>query len=239
MIAPIVLLIVPLISGIMVWKVRPTSRKSIKLLLAFSGAYLLGLSVLHLIPEVYADAPKVAGFSILAGFVIQLLLEFLSGGIEHGHFHHHSKNERHFPIALIISLVLHSFLECLPLSQGHAHHVDSGFGLVAGISIHNIPVGITLMSILIQSGLERRTILLSYLAFSVAGPVGYFTGYFGSQVLQDLSSQFYQMSTGVVVGIFLHVSTTILFESGEGHRFNLFKLASIVVGSALAYLAIM
>jgi hypothetical protein len=38
----------------------------------------------------------------------------------------------------------------------------------------------------------------------------------------------------IVVGMFLHISTTIIFEASENHRFNLMKLVSIIVGVALA-----
>jgi uncharacterized membrane protein YdcZ (DUF606 family) len=40
----------------------------------------------------------------------------------------------------------------------------------------------------------------------------------------------------IVVGMFLHISTTIIFEASENHRFNLAKLASIFVGVTLALL---
>ena len=41
-----------------------------------------------------------------------------------------------------------------------------------------------------------------------------------------------------VIGIFMHISTTILFESSDIHRFNFAKLAAIVVGTALAILSL-
>jgi hypothetical protein len=37
----------------------------------------------------------------------------------------------------------------------------------------------------------------------------------------------------VVIGIFLHLSTTILFESDEGHQYNVRKAISIALGVAL------
>ena len=39
----------------------------------------------------------------------------------------------------------------------------------------------------------------------------------------------------IVIGIFLHISTTILFESGDGHKFNLNKILAIIVAVAIAY----
>ena len=38
----------------------------------------------------------------------------------------------------------------------------------------------------------------------------------------------------MVIGIFMHVATTILFETEEGHRVNLQKCIAIVLGAALA-----
>ena len=38
-----------------------------------------------------------------------------------------------------------------------------------------------------------------------------------------------------VVGVLLHVSTTILFESNEGHKFNLVKISLIAGAILLAY----
>jgi hypothetical protein len=37
----------------------------------------------------------------------------------------------------------------------------------------------------------------------------------------------------IVIGIFMHISTTILFESGEVHRIHLGKLMAIIVGTVL------
>ena len=39
----------------------------------------------------------------------------------------------------------------------------------------------------------------------------------------------------LAIGIFLHVSTTILFESSRDHKFNLAKLLTIIVAILLAY----
>jgi hypothetical protein len=38
----------------------------------------------------------------------------------------------------------------------------------------------------------------------------------------------------LLIGIILHVSTTILFESEEGHRFNRMKFLVIIIGMLCA-----
>ena len=39
----------------------------------------------------------------------------------------------------------------------------------------------------------------------------------------------------VVIGMFFHISTIILFESSEGHHFNLNKILMIISAVVLAY----
>ena len=39
---------------------------------------------------------------------------------------------------------------------------------------------------------------------------------------------------GIVVGVILHIATTIIFESNEGHSFNRVKLVCILTAVGLA-----
>jgi len=41
--------------------------------------------------------------------------------------------------------------------------------------------------------------------------------------------------TAFVIGILFHISSTIIFETSEGHKFNLAKLSAIILGIVLAY----
>ena len=36
--------------------------------------------------------------------------------------------------------------------------------------------------------------------------------------------------TAIIIGVFLHISTIILFEGSENHKFNLKKFIAIVLG---------
>ena len=51
----------------------------------------------------------------------------------------------------------------------------------------------------------------------------------------NMVSEYVVYINAVVIGVFLHISTTILFESSEGHKFNLNKILAIVVAVAIAY----
>src|SRR5690349_18601599 len=131
-------------------RIRPAI---LKLLLAFSGAYLFALCMLHLIPEVYHASSSNIGIYVLVGFFLQVALEIFSEGIEHGHIHIHKHQHNAFPFALMIGLCVHSFLEGMPLVQSFNDEKTRN-SLLAGIILHHIPVAIALMSMLVDSGIK-------------------------------------------------------------------------------------
>ena len=71
------------------------------------------------------------------------------------------------------------------------------------------------------------------MAFGIMTPLGVLLGMCGVDILQGID---YHVILAVVVGMFLHISTTIIFETSENHKFNLLKLISIFIGCGLAFL---
>ena len=130
---------------------QPKSKTNLKLLLAFSGSFLLSITVMHLLPEVYESKTKNLGLFIMFGILFQIVLEFFSQGAEHGHVHGHEKMNQ-IPWLLFFSLCIHALLEGLPVS----HHSD----LSVGIAIHHLPIAIILTTFLINSGLNKIAIFV-------------------------------------------------------------------------------
>ncbi|MBP9792578.1 MAG: ZIP family metal transporter [Flavobacterium sp.] len=208
---------------------EPKNKKNLKLLLAFSGAFLLALTVSHLLPEIYTTEStnheghthNNIGIFIMIGIVFQIILEYFSQGAEHGHVHGHDKMN-HIPWALFISLCLHALLEGMPVSQHHH--------LAWGISVHHFPIAIILTTFLMQSHLNTFSTFIFMMVFAVMTPLGTYTAQYSTGLIQ------YQKEiTAFVIGILFHISSTIIFESSEGHKFNLAKLSAIVLGIVLAY----
>lgn len=219
------------IAGLAVFFVKRDNTNYLKLILSFSGAYLFAITVLHLIPHAYSDgntSPEVIGLYILGGFIFQLLLEQFSQGIEHGHIHHHENSG--FPLGIMVSLCLHAFLEGMPLVAGHQSQ------LVFGIAIHHIPAAFALGSLLLNTRLTKNSIIILLLIFAAMTPMGYLTSSFLSNGEISNISQHFDKIMAVVIGIFLHISTTILFESGSAdhHKFNKKKMAAVFLGIALS-----
>lgn len=210
-----------LIGYVFVLVFKPSKQKNLKLLLAFSGAFLLSITVFNFLPEVYNDNSKTVGLFIMIGVLLQIVLEFFSKGAEHGHVHIH-KNASAFPWLLFISLSIHSVLEGVPIE---AHH-----SLIYGVIIHKLPVAIILSTFFLASDLSRTKILFFLTLFALMTPLGMLL----SQEVAVFKLYYTEISA-LVIGIFLHISTIILFESSEGHKFNLSKLLVILVAIAVAY----
>lgn len=194
-----------------------------KILLSFSGSFLLALTLFELLPEVYEhlDAKR-SGLFIMCGILLQIFLELFSKGAEHGHVHIH-KDETVFPWLLFISLCIHSFLEGFSI---HDHN-----DMVYGVLVHKIPIATLITMFLLQSKFSRIQIGGFLVVFALMTPLGTFI----SQT-SEMMADYAQIINAVVIGIFFHISTTILFESGEGHKFNLSKFISIILGVGIAYL---
>jgi zinc transporter ZupT len=218
-----VLILSVLIGLIIVFGLKP-GNKSIQLLLSFSGAYLLSITILHLLPEVYDTGNPEISMFILGGLLLQLILDFFSKGAEHGHIHKVSNTD--FPWALFLSLCIHAFMEGIPLAENHFHGE-----LLWAIVVHKIPIAIILATFLVKSNFEKSKSVLFLIIFSLMSPLG---RYAGENIL--FLTTYHEEITAIIIGIFLHISTIILFESAKDHKFNLLKFIAILLAMATAYL---
>lgn len=224
------------LGGIIVTYLHAANKnKFIKLMLSFSGGFLLAIAFTHFVPELYDSSTKNIGIYILFGFLIQLVLEFFSGGIEHGHVHVHKGQK--MPWGLFISLSAHSILEGIPLGNQYAgfdlNYIKGDHSLLFGILFHQLPVAVALMTLLLNTNISKFKAWTILLAFGIMTPLGLTIGLISSNASSFLD---FNMILAIVVGMFLHISTTIIFETSENHKFNILKLTSILIGCCLAFL---
>ena len=230
-------------------------KRQMAIVSAFGGAFIVGMLFLHLIPEMYS-LTAAAGYWVLAGFLIQGTLEYASQGVEHGHMHVHphaagKTGWRAVPWAIFASLCLHALVEAMPLAHGahghdhgHAGHVhalptaDVDFNLLTGLALHHIPVALVLMGLFQASGVSapRRWLLIT--AFGSMPWLGMLLFEVLVHSPFTWASALPEIAGSVVIGILLHISTTMLFESADGHSFNLRKLAATLAGLGLAVLSL-
>ncbi len=239
-----IIVAVILLSASSIFFIKHEHDRLLKLIAAFSGSFLLSISFLNILPEIYGSHSHAAdecghtsvlniGLFVIAGFLLQMVLELLTKGIEHGHTHTHEKTSVVTPFALMFGLCVHSFLEGMPIIDAQDSVQQT---LAAGIVIHNIPISIMLASTFALSGMKKNRIFLLLLIFACMTPLGSVISLLLSQNIIHELSHYYQIIMAIVVGIFLHVSTSVLFEMSENHKYNIWKFIVVIFGVVIAFL---
>ncbi|MFC3416369.1 ZIP family metal transporter [Algoriphagus hitonicola] len=238
----ILLFLTAMVAGSLVFFAPKFRDKYFKLVLVFAGSYLFSITILHIIPELFTngiDGSKM-GLYILIGFLFQQLLEYLSSGIEHGHIHlHHHGQAKSGVFTVMLGLFIHAFLEGTLLSHGSLiedsdamGHVHSGKTVLLGIIMHKGPAAFALAAVL-SSVLSKRWTLVLLTIFALASPLGMFaSSFFYESGLLDRNG--IGVLYGLVAGGFLHISTTIFFESSPQHKLQVNKLLVSFFAAGLA-----
>ena len=204
---------------------------AVKLFLSFSGAFLLATCVIHLLPELFENKNVNVAPFILLGFFLQIFIEYFSQGVEHGHIHK-PHNAATFPGLIFIGLCLHAFTEGLPLADLQQENLMSS-PLYWGILLHKLPIAIVLVTLFTTYRVSRGTLLLSLAFFALLAPLG---GVIGKGIAETYGHNVIIYFLAASTGIFLHISTVILFETSHNHRFNFLKFFFIIAGGLLSFI---
>lgn len=232
------LFLASIISGISVFAIKDTHSKTLKLIKVFGGAFLFAVCFVDLIPSMFEHNIEKGidihqsiipvGAYILLGFLLQLLLEQLSKGAEHGHIHSNGEKKSLLSsIMLLIGISIHAFLEGFPIINNGVVNTS----MVTGIIIHNIPISIVIVGAFLNSGCGKtKSILMLSIFASMA--------IYGSLLNQTWSflNPYENIIVGIVVGILLHVSTTTLFDSEESHKYNLKRFLVVILAFIIVVL---
>ncbi|GAB5538238.1 MAG: ZIP family metal transporter [Salibacteraceae bacterium] len=224
-------LLISLIAGVWFIVKPPQNQRWVYLFLSAGGAFLITVIFTHILPELFESIPEKAGYALLFGFVIQIILEHFSKGIEHGHSHSNA-SPRALALAYI-ALCIHAFIEGMPLADVFVSNTSAVTReMLIGITLHKIPVAITLAIMLKKSNTSVAMSLLLLLGFILSTPLGSITQDFLGGFTEDLL----MLSLALTVGILLHVSTTILFESSDHHRLSPPRVVVILLGIMAGFL---
>lgn len=194
---------------------------------------MLSVTVLHMLPELYSRNSEHIGLWVLGGFMLQVVLEFFSRGIEHGHVHVHVQPHAHsganhtLPLVTLLSLFIHSFTEGMPFADPR---VGGDTVFVAGVLLHKLPMAIALATVLQRSAVGTGRSWATLSVFAVAAPLGIL---FGHHFGMRMGEEFLSGALALAIGMLLHISTTIIFETTPDHRFNAKRFATVLLGALL------
>jgi zinc and cadmium transporter len=218
------------------WKIKIHNPIFLKLMIAYTGGFLLAVCLLHLLPEVYQSGIEQIPAFVLGGFILQILLDQMSAGVEHGHIHIHMHESSWKPFIILSGLYLHSLMEGLPLA-GHSHSdLHGSHDLYLAVALHKLPEGFALGILLRELNKNPLQSWIAILLFASMTPAGSLI----SLVLSpDTLEEVLPVLLALVIGLFLHLSTTILFEAGStDHQISFRRILAILLGIFTAYLVI-
>jgi len=229
-----------LIPGAMVIIAKKSFQFNSTYFLVFAGSYIFSITIVHLLPELFSETrhPEKMGLFVLLGFFIQIFIDFLTSGVEHGHSHISKTGHTNLsPALLMIGLTIHAIMDgsilAHPGSEDTAHALHQSGGLLFGIIIHKIPASVVLMLILQWSIQKKQLLLALLLIFSLASPFGLWAGNFLGKS-EYFGNESFLIIMALVSGNFLHISTSIFFESSPDHHFNRKKILIGIAGALLA-----
>ena len=139
-------------------------------------------------------------------------------------------------------------MESMPVIGPHVHHEGHvhgplsldliDWGLTVGLILHKVPVAMVLMAMMLEQHVPKRTAWLVLAGFGVSPALGMLSADMVYHALDaNAAAEVTSMLQALVVGILLHIGTTVLFEAGEGHAFNKAKFVATCAGLGLGLLA--
>lgn len=235
----IFLIVAALAGGISAYFLPRVNRDHYRLGLIFGGSYLFAITIIHILPELFSQAerPGLLGVFVLAGFFLQQVLEGFTSGAEHGHLHEQLTGHRHTSqaiILLVLALSAHGLMEGALLSHPETRPVHEMHALLWGIVLHKGPAAFALVTILLCNGNRKVRAGILLAIFSLTSPAGLWAG---TWLRHGGEAYLVPVLFALVSGSFLHISTTIVFESSDSHHLNFRRWGVSLAGALLAVLA--
>ena len=159
---------------------RELSQKALALLLSFSAGVLLGAVFFHMLPETGRVLSENMGWPILTGFLLIFVMErfvFV-----------HACEERDCDIhqmgmPAFLGISFHSLLDGIALGAGLILP-QLGPVVLLAVIVHKMPDSMSISSILLAAGWNRRKVAILNLLFSLTTPIGALLAFYFSAALR-------------------------------------------------------
>lgn len=204
-------------------------EKQLKRFVSFGAGLLLGMALLHMIPEAAIWLPHKFGIWLAAGFVLLLILErfmMVHSCEEHGCSYHH------IGVAAFVGLSVHGIIEGLALASTVIAAPELGPMIFIAILAHKLPAAFTLATLLRLAKKSDKQIGLFIIGLSLSGPLGI------ALASLLLKVEGLNTATGALLalssGTFLYISACdLLPELHANHKDKLPRLGLFLLGLAV------
>ncbi len=179
-------------------------------LVGFGAGFMLAVALLEMAPQA---APLRGGFvAILVGYLLVHLTQHAL--TPHFHFgeetHEEAMVSRGVGLWALAGLVPHSFFDGVAIGAGFLESPRLGFLIFVAIGLHKVPTGISLASIMLASGNDRRDALLAVSGIGLATVLG-------AAITPALAS-LAQYGLALAAGVTIYVAASNLIPESQRQR---------------------
>lgn len=207
------------------------THRALYRLMAFGASVLITTALIELIPEAMELAGNQAGLGMLAAFLLIFVLETVT--VPHsGHQIEHEEHANALGLVAFISIGFHNLLDGLILGAGFVSSVTLGAITLVAVLVHQVPVGLSVASILLGARYSRRRTWLLSLMLATAVPLGTLLALTTLTRMPDLALG---MMLGFAAGSFIHIGATDILPHVHEERDRL-SIVVVFGGSALMLL---
>lgn len=185
--------------------------KVIFMLISFAAGSLIGVSFLHIIPEIISELDGIKLFYyVVAGFTIFFILE------KYFYWRHCHKGEtcEFHPVSYLnlFGDALHNFIDGILIGSSFSVNTEVGIFATLAVVLHEIPQEIGDFVILVHSGFSKLKALLINFLVSLTAIFGAVFGYILSDNIKELPNYILP----IIAGGFIYIASCDLIP--ELHR---------------------
>jgi zinc and cadmium transporter len=197
-------------------------RRLATIFVSFAVGALLGDTFIHLVPEIFNDAPRTdslrSSLLILAGILLFFVVEKLlrhQHGLLHRHHHHEAVTRPELAAVNLLGDAAHNYIDGLVIGASWLTSPSLGVTTTLAVLLHEIPQELGDFGILIHSGLSVRKATLLNVASAAVAILGTATAVVAGVVAHQ---QMIRVLVPLTAGGFVYIATADLIPELQHER---------------------
>ena len=183
---------------------RELPRLTIARLMGFGSGVLISAAFLHLIPGSVERSPVAASWAMLASLLLFIAIEHVVVTRAHPHpAHHRIAAVETIGLVSFVALSIHSLVDGLAIAVGLRASPELGLAAAIAVISHEVPEGITSVSLFAAAGYTRRLTLTLASVVAFATPGGALASWFWTA---GVTEQTLAALLGFAAGSFIYVA---------------------------------
>lgn len=146
------------------------NQKILHLLIALGAGTMFSVALVHILPETL-EASRYSIYAFIIGFLMIYVLEEILTPHAHDHHHHNHTHEdphehyNHVVTVAWVAIFIHTLFDGLSIRAGFAMDNTLGMSILGGVAIHQIPVSLSVASMLRGSFWSRKIQIILMMFF--------------------------------------------------------------------------